>query len=95
MDHDLFSIDRVSSSAGDVIATGRSNISGHPQITWVYKLNAAMWGSCTIGVKMKYKQPPKFSPYVLNVGLNFCSKDFEYSENRKDTIDYDKTFFCE
>lgn len=95
LDHDLFSIDRVSSSAGDVIATGRSNISGHPQITWVYKLNAAMWDSCTIGVEMKYKQPKAFYPCVLDAGLNSSPRNPSYQDKHEITINYYKTTFCE
>ena len=95
LDHDLFSIDRVSSSAGDVVATGRSNISGHPQITWVYKLNAAMWESCAKETGLKYKQPKDFEPCLLDMGLVNGRLLSPPEEPNNTIINYYKTFFCE
>ncbi len=94
-DYNLFSIDRVSASAGMVIATGRPNMSSYPPITWVYKLNAAMWGSCTEKKEMKYEQPKDFNPCILETGLNFFLIISDYEGKDDITIDYYKTMFCE
>lgn len=95
LDHDLFSIDRVSSSAGIVIATGRPNILGYPLITWVYKLNAAMWDSCTKKKEMTYEQPKDFYPCVLGTGLGYYNLFFFPGWPENTLIDYHKTGFCE